>query len=111
MGKFSIYNNIATKTLECKVEGVITVQEAVSFIDQFRYSITTISPSQYILSFDCTQLSVSTKDSQEKLEECFKLYKEANFKQIVCQVGKNSILKMQLTRMANTVHLDNFSVE
>lgn len=111
MGKFHIDTNAMTKTLACTVEGNMTVQDADAFINQYHRVVATITPSQYILTFDCTKLGVSTKESQERLATCFQLYKQAHFKQIIFHTGNNSILKMQFTRLAHGANLDNFKID
>lgn len=108
MGQFSFHNNASLKTLEVTVEGVMSVPEAVSFISQYKKNIAAVQADQYELSFDCTKLGVSSKESTEKLDECFKMYKQANFKKIVFKVGNSPILKMQLSRLAKTVDLKNY---
>lgn len=111
MGKFSIHANPAAKTLESKVEGVMSVQDAVNFIAQYKHAAAAIPTTQYSLIFDCTKLGVSPKESQEKLMECFALYKQANFKETLFLVGNNSILKMQLSRMAQSAHLERYQIK
>lgn len=111
MGSFNIQNNVSTKTLVCIVEGNMTVQDAATFMNQYNHAVASISPSQYTLTLDCTKLKVSSKESQEKLAACFQMYKQSHFKQIVFHTGNNSILMMQLTRLAHATKLENFKVD
>lgn len=110
MGKFNIKVNERLKTVESSVEGVISVSEAQNFIKEYNKIISGILANEYILKFDCTKLSVSPKESQEKLTECFKLYKDSNFKKVIFNVGSNSILKMQLKRLAQTIDFKNYEI-
>lgn len=111
MGSYKIDVNSTTKVIESKIEGVMSVQDASGFIIKYKQVTASIPLSQYTLIFDCTGLGVSPKESQEKLFECFQLYKKANFKHIVFNTGNNSILKIQLNRMLKAAELNNCEVK
>lgn len=108
MGQFSFNNNVGQKIFNIKINGAMSVTDGMNFISQYKKNTGAITPSDYTLEFECEHLQVSTKDSAEKLEECFKMYKQSNFKKIVFKVGSNSILKMQLNRIGKTIGLSNY---
>lgn len=108
MGQFSFNSNAVQKIISIKISGSMSVSDGMNFISQYRKIVYAITPSQYTLEFDCKDLQVSTKDSVEKLEECFKLYKQDNFKKVVFKAGDNAILKMQLNRIGKTAGLSNY---
>lgn len=110
MGQFSFNNGTSTKTLKIKVEGLMSVTDANNFIAQYKKNLSIINPSHYTLEFDCTDLAVSTKESVEKLENCFKLYKQSNFSKVIFKTGGNSILKIQLNRIAKNTGLASYQI-
>lgn len=111
MGNFTFNNNSIKKTLEITVEGMMSISDATNFISSYKRQASAIPTNQYTLNFDCTKLGVSTKEATEKLNECFKLYKDSNFKKVTFVVGNNPILKMQLHRMATSVGLNNCDIK
>jgi len=94
------------KELDVKVWGMYEEKDAESFMEEFQKIVSTIQPSQYILSFDCKELKVSTRDMVPMLESCFKMYKDLNFKKVIINAGNNATLKMQFTRIARNSGLD-----
>lgn len=111
MGNFNIHVNAMTKVVESSVEGVMSVQDAANFILQYQKAVCRIPTSEYTLFFDCRKLEISPPESQKKLEECFELYENAGFKEIVFKAGSNSVLKMQLSRIAKSSKLNRYKVE
>lgn len=111
MGTFKFNNNISTKTLSATLEGVFSVEEAVNFMVKFKQTVAVLKTNQYNFILDCEKVGVGTKESVEKLGECFALYKQYNFKHITFEVRTNSILKMQLSRLARTISLTNFDIK
>ena len=111
MGKFNIRVNVMTKVVESSVEGVMSVEDAANFILQYQKAVCKIPTFEYTLFFDCRKLEISPPESQKKLEECFKLYEQANFKEVVFKAGDNSVLKMQLSRIAKNSKLNHYKVE
>lgn len=111
MGNFNIHVNVMTKVVESSVEGIMSVEDAANFILQYQKAVCRIPTSEYTLFFDCRKLEISPPESQKKLEECFELYKQSDFKKIVFKAGDNSVLKTQLSRIAEDSKLNRYKVE
>lgn len=110
MGNFMIRVNFMTKVLESSVEGVMSVQDAANFILQYQKAICKIPTSEYTLFFDCTKLQLSPQESQKKLEECFAMYQKADFREIIFNIGNDSILKEQISHIAQDCQLSRYKI-
>ncbi|MBU3204407.1 hypothetical protein [Clostridium algidicarnis] len=111
--KFSFKRNDTTKVLEIFTEGVFTPEDGAEYVKSYKAEVAKITPGEYTLKFDCSNLELNRPEVLPILQGCFEMYKVNNFKKIIATVGnsKNSvILKMQIGRLARTVGLDNIEI-
>lgn len=110
MGTFSFAPNSALKTLNVVVEGTISTEDAGRFIQEYNTIVDGFDPTQYEIILDCTTLNVSSPDTLPMLEQCYILYKESGFKKVTFTIAKSPVLKMQLSRVARAVKLENYEI-
>jgi 2-hydroxy-3-keto-5-methylthiopentenyl-1-phosphate phosphatase len=104
MGDYKI--TTGSQTIDIIVEGLFTPSDAQAFVKDFTKAVSAITPPNFKLVLDCTKLSVSPAEMQQMLKGCLELYKEQNFKSVVLKSGTNTILKMQMQRLSNSVGLN-----
>lgn len=105
MKKHDISLDKIKKEIRVRVWGMYGPDDANSFVEEFTKIVSTMQPSQFILSFDTEELKVSTQDMIPMLEGCFKLYKDLGFKKVLIKAGNNVTLKMQLNRVSRNTGL------
>ncbi|MCT6924788.1 MULTISPECIES: hypothetical protein [Bacillales] len=110
-GQYSIQVNSAGKVVNMKVSGTFTPEKAQEFINDYNRQIGKISANEYDLRFDCRGLNVVTQEMTPHLEGCFKLYNESGFKNIIIEIDRSAVLKMQLARLGRNVGLTNLKIE
>ncbi|MGL4346063.1 MAG: hypothetical protein ACRCTE_12775 [Cellulosilyticaceae bacterium] len=110
MGQYRIITSPPHKTMFIKVEGIFTIFDGENFITDFNRELSKITPSEYTLAFDCTYLGVTSAPTLFKLEECFALYKQAEFANITFDTGGNSVLGAQLTQLSKHFKLPHYNV-
>ncbi|WOC33148.1 MULTISPECIES: hypothetical protein [Caproicibacterium] len=109
MEKYSIVKK--ANHLVIRVSGHMDEATAAKFFQEYKQTISTIAPAQTILEIDAKELSIVTSDMQESLKSCLALYQKTGFKQIIMHMDKsNSILSMQVKRIAAAAGLSNFSI-
>lgn len=106
MNKHEISLDKANKELKVKVWGMFEPEDATSFLVDFKKTVSTIQPSEFVLSFDTGELKVSKQEMMPMLEGCFKMYKDLAFRKVSIGTKDNTILKMQLNRIAKKIELD-----
>lgn len=108
---YSIETNEKTKMMEMMVSGTFTPQDYENFIKDYSVKTAAIDASQYTLNVDCRKMDLLTPGEVEKLQGSFEKYKETGFKKVVFIVSQaQSIMKMQLNRIARKAGLDNNEV-
>lgn len=105
MKKYQISLDKTKKVMNVKVWGMFKPEDATEFVVDFQSASSTLETSEYVLSFDTKELSVSVQEMIPMLEGCFKMYKEMGFKKVLIDVGNNVTLKMQLNRVARSAGL------
>lgn len=110
MGSFNIQVDDANKVFHAEVEGTFSPEDGMKSIEAYQSSIAKIFVPDYVIDIDCTKLNVSAPDALPILEGCFQLYKKDGFKRVTLKIAKNPILKMQLSRIARAVQLDNLEI-
>ncbi|AGK55327.1 hypothetical protein [Bacillus sp. 1NLA3E] len=110
MGSFNFNVNSEEKIFDVKVEGSFSEGDAVSFINQYNKHTASFNPTEYIIDLDCTDLKVSDNDVLPMLEQCYKMYKESGFSKVIFKIKQNTILKMQLGRIARSTGLSNYEI-
>lgn len=110
MGNFNFSINQAKKVFDVTVAGSFNETDAVNFINQYKAKTATFKPTEYIIDLDCTELNVTTQDVVPMLEQCYKMYQESGFSKVTFKIKENTILKMQLNRVARSTHLQNFEI-
>lgn len=108
MKKYELALNKTMKEITVRVWGIYRPDDAKDFVEDFTKIVSTIQTSQFVLSFDATQLKVSTQGMIPMLEGCFKMYQDLGFKKVVAKVENNVTLKMQLKRIGRTT---GFNIE
>lgn len=88
------------KIFNVRVAGRITPKEEQEFLADYKAKTSAITPAQYTLEVDCTDMKVVTPDMTENLTQVMKMYKATGFKKVIYQVKSNVLLKMQLARLA-----------
>lgn len=88
----------------------MTIAEAERFATEFQRTVTSIDASTYTLEVDCTSMKVLNTELTERLTGAMGLYKEAGFKKTEFIVNNDTILKMQLSRVARNAGLTNAEV-
>ncbi|KAA8998768.1 hypothetical protein F4V43_16185 [Paenibacillus spiritus] len=110
MGTFNLNTDKNASTLNVKVGGTFSTEDAELFIADYNRAIGAFDPKQYEIILDCTELNVSSPDVLPMLEQCFILYKNSGFKNVVFTIKRNPILKMQLSRVARTTQLQHYEI-
>lgn len=108
--KFSIDVNNATKKTEIVVRGFFNENDGKTFISEYERKIKQISPSEYELTLDCTDLKVTAQDLVPMFTGCFEMYKKDGFKKVIFNCGSNIATKMQINRISRQVGLPNYEV-
>ncbi|WP_010098040.1 hypothetical protein [Ornithinibacillus scapharcae] len=110
MKKTTISVNSAKKIVNMTVAGQMTMADAELFVSDYQSKIGPINGSEYELFVDCTDMKVLTQEMSQNLTEVMKMYKETGFKKIIYTIKGNSILKMQLSRIARSIDLTQAEV-
>lgn len=110
MGSFNIDIDRTNNIFKAKVEGTFSPEDGMESVKAYQTSLASITPSEYEIHIDCTELNVSSPSTLPILEGCFQMYKQDGFKKVVLTLAKNPILKMQLGRVARTVGLENCEI-
>ncbi|REK64968.1 MULTISPECIES: hypothetical protein [Cohnella] len=110
MGSFNIELDQTNKVLKAQVEGTFSPEDGMRSVEAYQKSIASISVPEYEIDIDCTKLNVSAPDTLPILEGCFQMYKKDGFKKVTLRLAKNPILKMQLSRIARSVQLNNLEI-
>lgn len=110
MGNYNFNVNRATKKFDVKVEGSFSQTDALNFINDYNAHTGTINPAEYIIDLDCTELNVTGQDVIPMLEQCYKMYKESGFSNVIFKIKSNPILKMQLGRVARSTGLKEYEI-
>lgn len=110
MGTYNMNVNQSKKVYEGKIEGTFSSEDGLNFISSYNKDLSTFNPKEYTISFDCTELNVSTPDVTAILEQCYIMYKKSGFKKVTFKIKNNPILKMQLNRLAKKTGLENSEV-
>jgi len=110
-GHYTMGINLAKKEMNITIIGNFSNEQAQQFISDYNAKVKTINASEYILRIDCKDLNVVTPDLVESLEACYALYKSSNFKQVIFEISKAAIIKMQLSRIARKVGLNAEFIE
>lgn len=108
---FTIEVNEATKTMEMMISGTFTAQDYEDFVTDYTAKTSSINTAQYYLVVDCKTMDLLTPGEVEKLRGSFIRYKESGFvKSIFIIMPSQSIMQMQLERIARKAGLTNYEV-
>jgi len=110
LGGYFIDVKPATKTIEMKVEGTFTPQQAEQFHKDYEKQTTSVAANEYTLNVDCKTMKVIDQSMTPALTHSFELYKSTGFKKVCFLIEKKGILKMQLDRIARTAGLTNYEI-
>ena len=92
------------------LEGLFNKDSAAQYVNSFLYELNKIDPPNCELYFDVTKFQLLPAEMLETLEGCFKLYQSIGFKKILINLGGNTILGMQVTRIAKRAGLENYEL-
>mgnify|MGYP003412930584 FL=1 len=110
-GGYIIDLNPQNKTINIRVEGVFTPDQATQFHTDYEKQVNSISAGTFDLIVDCTDMKVINQDMIPALTHSLELYKSSNFKKIKFTINGNPILKMQLNRIIRSVGIINGEIE
>lgn len=103
MGNYKFNLDSNSKNMNVLIGGFFTKEDGAGYITEYKKYVDTISPSEYDLHLDCTDLAVTKADILPMLEECIKMYDKDGFKRVITKIKKdNIILKMQIQRLINS---------
>ena len=108
--KYSIKVNRIKKVVEMMVGESFTDEDVKNFVNDYLKNMSSIDTSAYTLEVDCTTMKVVEAKMAPKLEASFNMYKESGFNKVIFQISKNTVLKMQLNRIARGAGLTNSEV-
>lgn len=80
-------------------------QDGVRFANALQNLASTIDANEYNLVIDCLKFGIFTPAYIPILEQCFKLYKACNFKNVVTIVNQ-AVLSIQLKRIGKETGLN-----
>lgn len=104
---YTINVNSASKVIDISVRGSFTPEQAKAFHTDYQTKVGSITAKDFTLKVDCTDMNVITQDMVPKLEISFKMYKDSGFKEVQFLIFKSVIVKMQLSRVARSIGLNN----
>lgn len=107
---YKITKNISAKKVEVTVGEQMSIPEAQRFATEFQHTAASVDASNFELDVDCTGMKVLNQEMAEALEAAMGLYLQAGFKKVIFVVQNNTILKMQLSRIARKAGLTNADV-
>ncbi|MFD1775244.1 hypothetical protein [Paenibacillus rhizophilus] len=110
MGSFKFETSPASHTLNVTVEGSFSQEDAARFVAAYNDSVSKFNPQQYEIVLDCTTMNVTAPGVVPMLEQCYVMYKESGFKNVVFIIAKNPVLKMQLSRVARNTKLEHYEI-
>lgn len=110
MKKANILINTVKKTVNISVKGRMTMEDSQLFITEYNTKMNSIKASEYTLEVDCIDMPVVTPEMAEELTGVMGLYKTTGFGKVVFQIKSNTVLKMQLSRLARNAGLSNATV-
>lgn len=108
--KYEMKLNPAAKEFFIQVEGSFTEDKANQFITDYKRHISKINPADYKLRLDSKSLHLVTQEMQPSLEGCLELYKQSQFGEVIIELNKSAVAKMQISRLANNVGLSNITI-
>lgn len=88
----------------------MTAAEADQFEKEFGAVLASINPADFTLEIDSMYMRVLTPEMAARLEGTMAFYKQAGFKKILIKLDNNSVLKMQVNRVARQAGLTNVEV-
>lgn len=107
--KVKIQKSVSNKTLNVTLIGKIEIPDAESFIETYNKETAGINTKEYILNFDCTQMSITPPGPL--LKGCFEMYKKDCFKKVLINIEKKQVvLGMQFKRLAKECGLTQLEV-
>lgn len=110
--KWTINVNRVLKKISLMVAGSFTSEEANKFIKDYQTKIGSLpNTKDFTLVLDCNELNLVKPENLNDLKNCFILYKETGFKEVIFEVEKGELfLKMQLNRLGRETGLNNIKV-
>ena len=111
MGSYKMEVNKVKQEVNIAIIGSFTPEQAELFMKEYNRHINTIKATDFTLLIDCTDLTVVTPDLVPALEACYTLYESSKFNKVIFEIKNNTIIKMQLNRIARKVGLKAEIVE
>lgn len=108
---FSILIREEMKTVEMIIRGTFKAQEYEDFVQEYLAKTSSLDGKQYVLKVDCKGMDLLTPGEVEKLQGSFRRYRETGFHKVIFVITPvQSILQMQLERVARSTRLMNIEV-
>lgn len=111
MGSYKMKVNKVKQEFNIAIIGSFTPEQAELFMKEYSSNVRSIKATDYTLRLDCTDLTVVTPDLVPALEACYTLYDSSKFNKVIFEIKNNTIVKMQLNRIARKVGLTAEVVE
>jgi hypothetical protein len=102
--------NRIKKTIEVVVKGKMTPEKHQEFVADYQKKVASVTAKEFTLKVDCTDMQLVHKEMVPALESVYGMYKESGFNKVVFEIKENTILKMQLGRLARGTGLTNAEV-
>ncbi|GGO03952.1 hypothetical protein [Saccharibacillus kuerlensis] len=108
---YSIQTNQAAKKVEMKVGGTFTPQDYQNFVRDYGKMASSIDAPAFTLEVDCREMDLLASEEVDKLKGSFASYKETGFQKVIFVINtKQTIIKMQLGRVARDAGLSNHEI-
>lgn len=108
---YSIHTNQTAKKVDMKVSGTFTPQDYQNFVRDYAKMASSIDAKTFTLEVDCRGMDLLATEEVEKLKGSFTSYKETGFQKVVFIISSaQTIIKMQLSRVARQAGLDNHEI-
>lgn len=111
MVNFAFDLNHREQVMNIKVEGMFTPQDAEAYICEYKNNVSQIDTKKFEMICDASKLKCTSPEVLPLLENSMYLYKNAGFKKVKVDMGKNkSIVKFQLIRAADRIGFTNCEI-
>lgn len=107
---YKIEVNPSKKLLSIVAEGMFNLEEAQTYMEDFKAKLSSINPSEYYFLADARKQTTSTPEVGAVLTEVLKIYKDAPFKKRYLVKLDSVIAMSQIKRLAGSDFDQKFSI-
>lgn len=98
--------NVAEKKVYAFVPDKMNDELIQSFLAQYGKAVNSITPGEYHLEVDCTEMKVISPELVPSLEGTMGMYAKDGFNKVTFVVSGSPVFKMQMARIARSAGLD-----